>query len=61
MNFTFEVSHDQPVHPDPAVASTFYEVDIAMPPDCYHGCKIYGNPKSNERVLAHNSAYGCRK
>lgn len=28
---------------------------------CGFGCKIYRNTKTDERVLAHSSAYGCRK
>lgn len=60
-NYTFEVSHNEPVHPDPQVAATFTECDFPSPPTCEYGCKIYGNPRSNERVLVHNSNYGCFK
>ena len=56
---TYEVGTDEPVHKDPAIASRFTEVRISN--ECGYGCKVYGDPKSNVRVLAHNSAYGCRK
>lgn len=55
---TYEVSHTEPVHPDPTVRSRFIEVAIGK---CGFGCKIYADPRSNVKVLAHNSAYGCRK
>lgn len=55
---TYEVSHNEPMHPDPAIAMRFYEVAIST---CEYGCKIYADPKSKVRVLAHNSNYGCRK
>lgn len=29
--------------------------------DCRSGCKIYMNDETGERVLAHNSTYGCNK
>jgi hypothetical protein len=55
---TYEVSHTEPVHPDPSIVSRFTEVRLS---NCESGCKIYGDSHSNVRVLAHNSAYGCRK
>lgn len=53
---TWEVSHTEPVHPDPSVAGRMYEKYIAP---C--GCKIYADPLSKALVLAHNSAYGCMR
>lgn len=35
----------------------FEEVELS---DCEYGCKIYVNQRTGHRVLAHNSAYGCR-
>lgn len=29
--------------------------------DCEFGCKIYRNPHTEERVLMHNSNYGCHR
>jgi hypothetical protein len=61
---TFEVSHDQPLHPDPEVAARMYEIRLALPEetDCKHGCKVYADPEApTVRILAHNSNYGCRK
>jgi hypothetical protein len=29
--------------------------------DCTYGCKVYQNDVTGERVVAHNSAYGCKK
>lgn len=55
---TYEVGVDQPVHKDPTIAARFREVRIDN--RCGYGCKVYGDPRSNVRVLAHNSAYGCR-
>lgn len=57
-SITYEVSHNEPVHPDPTICVRFVEVAISN--KCGHGCKIYADPKSAVRVLAHNSAYGCR-
>ena len=57
--FTYEVSHNEPLHPDPTVVARLREVDLST--TCEFGCKIYGDPKSAVRVLAHNSAYGCTK
>lgn len=58
VSFTYEVSSGEPIHPDPAVAARFREADIG---DCGYGCKIYADPRSNVRVLAHHRVYGCRK
>lgn len=55
---TYEVGTSEPVHKDPAIAARFTEVRLS---DCRHGCKIYGDPRSNVRVLAHNAVYGCHK
>ena len=57
-NITYEAGIAEPVHPDPSVARRFVEVELS---DCDHGCKIYKDPISSVRVLAHNPAYGCRK
>jgi hypothetical protein len=57
--FTYEVSYNEPLHPDPEIASRMREV--AIDNSCGFGCKIYADPRSSVRVLAHNSAYGCRK
>lgn len=59
MKVTYEVSHNEPLHPDPAVNARFREIGIGN--TCQYGCKIYGDPKSAVKVLAHNSAYGCKK
>jgi hypothetical protein len=56
--FTYEASVDEALHPDPQVAQRFREVALGP---CEHGCKIYGDPYSSVRVLAHNRTYGCRK
>lgn len=56
---TYEVSHNQPLHPDPQIAGRMYEIGLSN--RCDFGCKIYADPWSNVRVLAHNSSYGCNK
>jgi hypothetical protein len=56
---TYEVSHNEPLHPDPNIAGRMYEVGITN--RCKFGCKIYADPWSDVRVVAHNSAYGCDK
>lgn len=58
MTVTYEVSSKEPLHPDPTVCLRLTEVAIG---DCKYGCKIYADPLSSVRVLAHNSAYGCTK
>lgn len=58
MEITYEVSHNEPLHPDFMVCSRMYEVGLST---CTHGCKIYADPWSNVRVLAHNQSYGCMK
>jgi hypothetical protein len=57
-NVTYVVSHTEALHPDPTVTSRMHEVAISK---CEFGCKIYADPLSDVRVLAHNSNYGCRK
>ena len=56
---TYEVGIDEPIHKDPAIASRFTEIRISN--NCEFGCKVYADPRSNVRVLAHNPMYGCRK
>lgn len=36
----------------------WHEAEISK---CEYGCKIYEHEKTGVRVLAHNSAYGCKK
>lgn len=55
---TYEVGGNERLHPDPTVVARMREVAIGT---CQYGCKIYADPKSAVRVLAHNSAYGCPK
>lgn len=54
---TYEVGAAEPLHPDPTVRARMVEAFITR--DCVYGCKVYADPRSNVRVLAHNSAYGC--
>lgn len=54
---TYETSINEPIHPDMSVRSRMVEVALG---NCAHGCKIYADPRSNLRVLAHNAVYGCR-
>lgn len=54
---TYETSIHEPVHPDPTVRARLVEVALG---DCAHGCKIYADPRSKLRVLAHSAIYGCR-
>lgn len=58
-DITYEVSGNEPLHPDPQIASRMTEAAIYMA--CGYGCKIYADPMSKVRVLAHNSAYGCKR
>jgi len=58
IEITYEVGGFQPLHPDWEVALRFEEYAIS---DCEYGCKIYADPRSNVKVLYHNSSYGCRK
>lgn len=58
MDYTYEVSTNEPMHPDNTVRARMVEMAIST---CENGCKIYGDPRSSLKVLAHNSAYGCRK
>jgi hypothetical protein len=55
---TYEVASDEPLHPDPSVVARMREFALG---DCGFGCKIYADPKSNVKVLAHNRSYGCPK
>lgn len=56
---TYEVSHNEPLHPDPDICGRMYEEQVSN--TCKYGCKIYKDPFSSVRVLAHNSSYGCNK
>src|SRR4051812_45906435 len=56
--FTYEVGIDEQIHPDPDIATRFVEFGFS---DCECGCKIYADPYSEVRVLAHVEVYGCRK
>ena len=59
---TFEVSHDQPLHPDPTVAARMYEYRLATLEECPSGGKIYADPYAPRvRILAHNSNYNCHR
>lgn len=58
MNITYETSINEPIHPDFSVRCRMTEIALS---DCEFGCKIYADPRSNLRVLAHNAVYGCRK
>lgn len=58
MTFTYEVSSKEPLHPDPTVAARMIEVELS---NCKFGCKIYADPLSSVRVLAHHNVYGCPK
>jgi hypothetical protein len=58
LDITYTTGVDEPVHPDPAVASRFVEVGITL--DCGYGCKIYADPLSRVNVLGHNRTYGCK-
>jgi len=55
-SITYEVGINEPVHPDFPIAMRFEEVAMS---DCKNGCKIYADPRSRVRVLAHNRVYGC--
>lgn len=55
---TYEVSHNEPLHPDMMICVRMMEVGLST---CKYGCKIYKDPWSDVVVLAHNSAYGCMK
>ena len=56
--YTYEVGIDEPVHPDPSISFRFNEYAMS---DCEYGCKIYKDPLSGVKVLAHMKMYGCRK
>jgi hypothetical protein len=53
---TYETGINEPIHPDFSIAIRFEEVAMS---DCKYGCKIYADPRSRVRVLAHNRVYGC--
>jgi hypothetical protein len=57
-DITYEVGIDELLHPDPSIRQRFREVALS---DCEHGCKIFADPLSSVRVLAHERIYGCRK
>jgi hypothetical protein len=58
-NVTYEVNIGvEPIHPDPAIAWRFIEAAMS---DCEYGCKIFADPLSSVKVLAHQPIYGCRK
>jgi hypothetical protein len=56
--FTYEVGVNEQLHPDMFVAARMVEAEMS---NCQYGCKIYQDPRSNVRVLAHNRTYGCNK
>lgn len=56
--YDYEVSHDEPLHDDLSITMRMREVELS---NCEFGCKIYADPESELRVLAHNVVYGCRK
>ncbi len=58
LSVTYESSYNEPVHPDITVIRRLQEVAIG---DCSFGCKIYADPKSSLKVLAHSAIYGCRR
>jgi hypothetical protein len=58
IRITYEVSGTEPLHPDPMITARMREIALS---DCEYGCKIYADPRSNVRVLAHNRTYGCKK
>lgn len=58
IRITWEVSGNEPLHPDPAIASRMHEVALS---NCEYGCKVYGDPRSSVHILAHNRSYGCPK
>jgi len=59
VRITYTVGGNEPLHPDPEVCARMREIGINN--DCGYGCKVYADPRSNVRVLAHNSSYGCTK
>jgi hypothetical protein len=54
---TYETGTDEPLHPDPVVASRFIEVAMS---NCAFGCKIFADPMSRVNVLGHYAVYGCK-
>lgn len=55
---TYEVSIHEKPHPDDNVVRRLREVALST---CPFGCKIYADPRSNVRILAHSAVYGCRR
>jgi hypothetical protein len=55
---TYEVGVDETLHPDLDVTLRLREVGMSK---CKYGCKIYADPLSALRVLAHNRNYGCNR
>lgn len=53
-----EVSVHEPIDHDTKASMNYVEVELS---NCEFGCKIYENKVTGERVLAHNSTYGCKK
>lgn len=57
-DITYEVGINEPLHPDLSIALRMNEFAMS---DCEYGCKIYKDPRSGVKVLAHNRTYGCDK
>jgi hypothetical protein len=55
---TYAVGIHEPIHPDMDVALRMEEYAMSR---CEYGCKIYKDPRSDVKVLAHSRAYGCTK
>lgn len=55
---TYEVGINEPLHPDINIALRMNEHAMSR---CEFGCKIYKDPRSGVKVLAHNRIYGCTK
>lgn len=53
---TYETGVDELPHPDLDVCDRLREWSLSK---CPYGCKIYADPKSRVRILAHSSTYGC--
>jgi hypothetical protein len=58
IRITYVVGSTEPLHPDPTVCARMREIGLS---NCEYGCKVYADPRSNVRVLAHNRSYGCPK
>lgn len=55
--FHRQVGTREPLDPDIKEGLKYREVGISNA--CGFGCKIYEHRETGERVLAHNSSYGC--